>query len=363
MDSLTYLHGKPAINVDIRTHNADFQVQEILPFLPSGEGEHHLLHIRKNGLTTVMVAKQLAEFAKVHPKEVTYAGQKDKNAITEQWFGVRIPGKETPDWASLNSDELTILTSSRHGKKLRIGALSGNRFKLTLRQVSDVPGLLTRVALLADTGVPNYFGEQRFGHNGSNLRGALAMFAGRKVKDRNKRSMYLSASRSDLFNQVVSQRLQEHGTQVLAGDCVMLSGSRSFFTVEQWDDTLMARLAQKDIQLSAPLWGRGSLACVDEALAFEEAALVNYQAQRLGLEQAGLDQERRSLLLRPEGLKAIAVSDDVVQLEFMLPAGCFATAVLRELCQYQDVQEMQFQALMAEKDRLKQEAQQDADPR
>ncbi|QDF68600.1 tRNA pseudouridine(13) synthase TruD [Shewanella sp. SNU WT4] len=362
MNSLTYLHGKPAITVDIRTENADFQVQEILPFLPSGEGEHHLLHIRKNGLTTVMVAKLLAEFAKVHPKEVTYAGQKDKNAITEQWFGVRIPGKDTPEWAQLNSDEITILASSRHGKKLRIGALSGNRFQLVLRQVSDVDALLERVAVLAETGVPNYFGEQRFGHNGSNLRGALAMFGGRKVKDRNKRSMYLSASRSDLFNQVVSSRLAQHGTQPLTGDCVMLSGSRSFFTVELWDDTLTERLAEKDIQLSAPLWGRGALPSQADALALEQAALVDYAAHCNGLEQAGLDQERRTLLLRPEGLKAKALDNDTVQLEFMLPAGCFATAVLRELCEYQDVQEMQFQALMAEKDKLKQEAQQDADP-
>ncbi len=350
MIELTYLYGKPGITADLRTHNADFQVQEILPFLPSGEGEHHLLHIRKDGLNTVQVAKMLAEFARVHPKEVTYAGQKDKNALTEQWFGVRIPGKETPDWQAMNSESLTVLSSARHAKKLRIGALAGNRFKLTLRNVSDMAGMQARIDQVKQ-GVPNYFGEQRFGHDGRNLDQGRKMFAGRKVKDRNKRSMYLSAVRSNLFNLIASERLAQKGTDVLAGDCVMLAGTRSFFVAEQWDETLTRRLAERDILLSAPLWGRGALPSQAEAAEFEQAVISKYElaADCDGLEKAGLEQERRNLLLCPEMMKYTVLDDSTIQLEFMLPSGCFATSVLRELCKYEDVQERLFQEYLAAK--------------
>ncbi|NMH65785.1 tRNA pseudouridine(13) synthase TruD [Shewanella salipaludis] len=346
MSELHYLYGKPAAKADLRTHNGDFIVKEILPFSPTGEGEHHMLHVRKEGLNTVQVAEMLAKFAKVHPKEVTFAGQKDKNAITEQWFGVRIPGKDTPDWASLNSDKLTILTSSRHSKKLRTGALLGNRFILTLRNVTDIADVVTRLVSVAKTGVPNYFGEQRFGHDGKNLVLGRQMLAGRKVKDRNKRSMYLSAVRSHLFNQVVSYRLSQHGITPMAGDCVMLSGSKSFFVAEQWDEVVVKRLAEKDIQLSAPLWGRGQILPKGEAAAMETLAVSELSEDCYGLEHAGLEQERRPLLLEPQGLK-YQVQDDVMTLEFVLPAGSFATSLLRELFDYQDVKERQWQESVA----------------
>ncbi|ABL99247.1 tRNA pseudouridine(13) synthase TruD [Shewanella amazonensis] len=349
MTELTYLYGKPAVSADIRTHNSDFQVKEILPFLPDGEGEHHLLHIRKDGLNTAQVAEMISRFAKVHPKEVTFAGQKDKNAITEQWFGVRIPGKETPDWAAMSNEQMQVLSFARHGKKLRTGALSGNRFTLVLRNVSDPEALVARLELVRDGGVPNYFGEQRFGHDGGNLVKARQMFEGRKVKDRNKRSLYLSAVRSELFNQVASARLARFGTAPIEGDCVMLSGSRSFFTAESWDDSLNKRLAEQDIQLSAPLWGRGEQLAKGDAAALESSVLAAYELERNGLEKEGLTQERRALLLRPEQL-SFKLDGDALTLDFCLPAGAFATSVLRELCEYTDIKELEWRRAVAERD-------------
>ncbi|GIU43960.1 tRNA pseudouridine(13) synthase TruD [Shewanella algidipiscicola] len=346
MSSLHYLHGQPQASADLRTHNRDFIVEEILPFLPTGEGEHHMLHVRKEGLNTADVAKMLSSFAKVHPKEVTFAGQKDKHAITEQWFGVRIPGKETPKWDELNSEQLTILSSSRHSKKLRTGALVGNRFTLTLRAVSDIADVIKRIELVKQTGVPNYFGEQRFGHDGKNLIFGRQMLAGRNVKDRNKRSMYLSAVRSNLYNAVVSARLAKYGTQVLEGDCVMLAGSKSYFVANPWDEALLERLAQKDIQLSAPLWGRGQPLSQAEALAFETSISEQFAEDCHGLEQAGLNQERRTLLLEPQHL-SYETDEDVLVIKFILPAGCFATSLLRELVDYQDVNEREFNARRA----------------
>ncbi|ABV86516.1 tRNA pseudouridine(13) synthase TruD [Shewanella pealeana] len=346
MSELHYLYGKPTSTADLRTHNSDFQVQEILPFAPTGEGEHHLLHIRKEGLNTVEVAKMLSGFAHVHPKEVTYAGQKDKHAITEQWFGVRIPGKETPNWEQLNSEQITVLSSSRHSKKLRIGALAGNRFTLTLRNVSDMSDVVARIEKIGEQGVPNYFGEQRFGHDGKNLIFGRQMFTGRKVKDRNKRSMYLSAVRSNLFNMAVSTRLAQHGTGTLTGDCVMLAGSKSYFVAEQWDETLVERLAKKDIQLSAPLWGRGLPLAQAEAAECEAQALESLATDKDGLEHAGLSQERRALLLEPQHLQ-YEVDEDTIILKFALPSGSYATSVLRELFVYQDVQEVARKQMLA----------------
>ncbi|PKH33326.1 tRNA pseudouridine(13) synthase TruD [Shewanella sp. ALD9] len=348
MKELHYLFGKPISQADLRTNNSDFIVKEILPFTPTGEGEHHMLHVRKNGMNTVYVAEILAKFAKVHPKEVTYAGQKDKNAITEQWFGIRIPGKETPEWTELNDDKLTILSSSRHSKKLRIGALLGNRFVLTLRNINDTADVESRLQQIAKLGVPNYFGEQRFGHDGKNLiLGRQMLSGGRNIKDRHKRSMYLSAVRSNIFNQVVSFRLANHQVDTVAGDCVMLAGSKSYFTAEVWDDVLNSRLAEKDIQLSAPLWGRGTPLAQGEALALELTPLAELSADLQGLEEAGLSQERRPLLLEPQGMKWQFDADTLI-LEFVLPAGSYATSVLRELADYQDVQESQRKVMVAE---------------
>jgi tRNA pseudouridine13 synthase len=348
MKELHYLFGKPISQADLRTHNSDFIVKEILPFTPTGEGEHHMLHVRKNGMNTVYVAEILAKFAKVHPKEVTFAGQKDKNAITEQWFGVRIPGKETPQWTELNNEKLTILSSSRHSKKLRIGALIGNRFVLTLRNITDIADVETRLQQIAKLGVPNYFGEQRFGHDGKNLiLGRQMLSGGRNVKDRHKRSMYLSAVRSNVFNQVVSFRLANHHTDTLAGDCVMLAGSKSYFTAETWDEVLNSRLAEKDIQLSAPLWGKGIPLAQAEALAVELTPLTDLSTDLQGLEDAGLSQERRPLLLEPQGIKW-QFEANILTLEFVLPAGSYATSMLRELADYQDIQESQRKEMVAD---------------
>ncbi|MCH1925476.1 tRNA pseudouridine(13) synthase TruD [Shewanella sp. C32] len=350
MNTLTYLHGAPLTTADIRTENADFVVQEILPFTMTGEGEHHLLYIQKDGLNTVEVAERLSKFAKVHPRDVSYAGQKDKNAITEQWFCVRIPGKETPDWHNLNGERLTVLQAVRHNKKLRIGALSGNRFKLTLRNVVGMDALLERLAQVKQLGVPNYFGEQRFGNDGANIQKARDMFAGKKVKSSNQKAMFLSAMRSLVFNQVVTQRLAQHQLQPLAGDCVMLAGSRSFFTVEQWDDELLGRLTSRDIQLSAPLWGDGELPSASDAAAVELAALAGYESDLAGLEKYDLKQERRPLLLLADNFSWQQLNDDAITLDFVLPAGAFATSVLRELAQYQDMADVRRQQWLAERE-------------
>lgn len=329
-----YLHGEPECSGRLKAAPEDFIVREDLGFLPCGEGEHILLHIRKRGQNTQWVARELARLAGVAQRDVTWAGLKDRHAVTEQWFGVHLPGKTEPDFSSLESDDIQILARARHNKKLKTGALKGNWFELTVTELTDQDSLESRLAAIAARGVPNYFGDQRFGHHFGNLDQARAMFNGRRIKDRNKRSLYLSAARSYLFNLAASKRLAAGlGEQLLAGDCLMLSGTQSFFTLNEdnpLDDAMQARFAEGDVRISSPMWGRGRLPSVDAAAELELSALNEQEDICQGLEAQGLKQERRALLLKPQDM-SWQLEQGRLRLSFWLPAGSYATSLVREL--------------------------------
>ena len=138
-DHWHYLHGTPITAGQLKAHPQDFVVREILGYEPCGEGEHIYLWCRKTGLNTAYIAEQIAKFCQLPLRAITYAGRKDKHAVTEQWFGVHQPGKKQFDWSALQLDGLEILHSQRHNKKLRTGVLKGNRFELLLRNVSESP--------------------------------------------------------------------------------------------------------------------------------------------------------------------------------------------------------------------------------
>ncbi|WP_019933182.1 tRNA pseudouridine(13) synthase TruD [Oceanimonas smirnovii] len=342
MNNWHYLHGEPTVSGRLKAEPEHFIVREDLGFVPGGEGEHIFLHIRKRGQNTQWIARDLAKLAGVAQRDVTWAGLKDRHAVTEQWFGVHLPGKEMPDFSPLESDDVQILAIARHNKKLKTGALKGNWFELTLTELDGEGDLDARLQAIGKRGVPNYFGDQRFGHNGGNIEQARAMFGGKRIKDRNKRSMYLSAARSYLFNLAASQRLAEgRGEQLLNGDCVMLAGSQSFFTLNDdnpLNEDIQARFASGDIRLSAPLWGRGRLPAEDEAGTLEQTALEGQQALMAGLEANGLKQERRALLLKPEQL-SWQRDGDRLTLSFWLPAGTYATSLVRELIKEKELHE------------------------
>lgn len=342
MNNWHYLHGEPTVSGRLKAEPEHFIVREDLGFAPGGEGEHIFLHIRKRGQNTQWIARDLAKLAGVAQRDVTWAGLKDRHAVTEQWFGVHLPGKEMPDFSPLESDDVQIMAIARHNKKLKTGALKGNWFELTLTELDGEGDLDARLQAIGKRGVPNYFGDQRFGHNGGNIEQARAMFGGKRIKDRNKRSMYLSAARSYLFNLAASQRLAEgRGEQLLNGDCVMLAGSQSFFTLNDdnpLNEDIQARFASGDIRLSAPLWGRGRLPAEDEAGTLEQTALEGQQALMAGLEANGLKQERRALLLKPEQL-SWQRDGDRLTLSFWLPAGTYATSLVRELIKEKELHE------------------------
>lgn len=340
MITLPYAHGGPPLLARLRATQEDFVVDELQDIVPDGAGEHAWLVVRKRGANTDWVAKGLARFAGVSPMDVSYAGIKDRHAVTTQAFTVHLPGRPSPDWAQLGLDGVEVIEHSRHGRKLKRGALRGNRFRIVLREVNGnrdaAEGALTAIAA---RGVPNYFGEQRFGLGGANVERAERMFTGegRQRMDRNLRSMLLSAARSQLFNAVLAERVRRDcWDRGLAGEIWSLAGSRSWFGPEADSAALAERLASGDIHTSGPLWGKGVLPCADEALAIEEAVCAEYATLRAGLERAGLEQERRALRLIPQSLRWNWVDADALQLEFELPPGTYATVVLREVADWAD---------------------------
>ncbi len=334
LDHLPHAHGGPAGSGILRATPEDFEVEEVAGFAPDGEGQHVLLWVQKRNTNTDWLAGQLARFAGVKRRDVSYAGLKDRRALARQWFSVDLAGREAPDWSALGLDDVTVLRADRHRRKLRRGALEGNRFRIVVRELdADPAALAERLEAVRLEGVPNYFGEQRFGRDGGNLQAAEAMFQGKRVRDRHRRGLYLSAARAWLFNDVLAVRITAgNWNRPLAGEVMMLAGSRSHFLVEAADAELERRVHEFDIHPTGPLWGRGELPTRAAAREVEAELPRRHPIFCRGLEQAGLEQERRPLRLPVPDLHWTHDPDArTLTLTFSLPAGAYATTVLREI--------------------------------
>ena len=334
MSGRSRAHGAPVLSARIRVAPEDFFVEELPAFEPSGAGEHLLLTIEKRGMTTAFAARQVAAWAGVPESSIGHAGLKDRHALTRQRISVWLPKKVAPGFDTLESGDLRVLAHAWHARKLPRGALAGNRFVLLLRDVAgDRDAIEARLRMIASRGVPNHFGEQRFGRGGGNVQQAIAMFAGRRVA-REQRSLLLSAARSELFNRVLDARVQAGSwDRGLEGEVWMLDGSRSVFGPEALSPELEARREAFDIHPTGPLWGEGEPRTSGAARAIELDALQGDSAARLrlGLERAGLKQERRALRLRPQELAWDWHGPGTLALRFALPPGAYATTVLHEL--------------------------------
>ena len=331
-EALPFAHGGPPLRGVMRAQPEDFFVDEMLGFEPEGNGEHVFVHVEKTGANTDWVGKQLARFAGVAPMAVSWSGMKDRHAVTRQWFSVQLPGKTDPDWLAFNIDGVKVLDARRHNRKLKRGAHRGNRFQIRLRGISgDRDVAKARIEVIAAQGVPNYFGEQRFGRGGDNLDLARALFAGRRLP-REQRSFALSAARSHLFNRILAARVADGSwNQARDGDVFMLAGTHSVFGPEPVDDALRERMNRLDIHPTGAMWGRGKLRSSNAVAELESSIAVTDADLADGLVRNDLDQQRRALRLLATGLIATWEDDDVI-LDFSLESGAFATVVIRELC-------------------------------
>ena len=312
-------HGAPLFSATIRSRPEDFEVTEVLGWALSGDGELDYLWIEKTGANTEWVARQLARHADMPAKDVGYAGLKDRHAVTRQWFSV--PRWNAPDWSALDLDGVRAVETGRHQKKLRRGAHQANQFRIVLRSEHlgpHVDALAGRIRTIRAEGVPNYFGEQRFGRDGANLELADAWASGKRLP-RHKRSLAISTIRSFLFNEELDERVR-NGTwkQLQAGDKANLDGTGSVFDVGTLDEELERRCAEMD---SHPAGVRAGEGCE-----------VGPAAWRTALGKARVEPGSRSLRLRV-GDAQCTVENGKATLSFTLPRGAFATAVIREICQ------------------------------
>lgn len=320
----------PVASARLRVTLEDFAVVELPAFEPMGHGEHLLVRVRKRGANTDWIASQLARWAQVPRSAVGYAGRKDRYASAEQWFSLHLPGRANPEPSLLQLPELELLQLVRHNRKLRRGALRGNRFQIVLREVSGEPKRVDRALnSVAATGYPNYFGDQRFGVGGVNLApwtdGGWAL-----SRNRTLRGLQLSAARSLLFNRVLARRVREGSwDQALEGEVLFLNGTQRWFRCDQEPDAeLRRRVAQQDLHPSGPLWGAGELPSAGTVRSIERSAAASLDALRQSLEQIGMRQERRALRARAHSLRWSWLDPSTLRMDFELARGCFATSFL-----------------------------------
>lgn len=324
--------GTPCGMAVLKATAEDFQVSEVLDIELSGSGEHLWLWTEKRNLNTEEAVRILAKAYSVAQRQIGYAGLKDRQALTRQWFSVHLPGREV-DVACLQHPQLKILDAQRHQRKLQRGAHSANRFVLRLSSFSGQPEQIEqRLQQLAHAGVPNYFGLQRFGYQGRNLEQARSFAADESLpRSRNLRSRLLSTARSALFNKILARRVADGSwNQVLRGDALSFTGSRSFFLADEQSQT-DSRLEALDLHPTAALWGQGELPVTGQVRELEQELADSESALCHWLEHAGLKQERRSLRMPVRELNWHWPEPDCLELEFVLATGCYATAVVREL--------------------------------
>ena len=346
----------------------DFVVNERLEVDFTDAGEHLWLHIKKSGINTAYLAKLLSEWADIPLRDVGYSGLKDRQALTTQWFSLRLPKKQKPDsdFAPVDIKEhetVKIIAEHWHNKKLNRGTHNANQFVITLRDIEfakdqtlgDKSSVEQHLQTISKTGVPNYFGPQRFGFGGNNIREALNLFARplkstSSAKKKNKRksavreqnSMELSAARSLIFNQILAARVQDGSWNTgLNGEVFNLNGSGSIFASEHMDETLQARLASGDIHPTAVMWGAGNNKVAGEAAKLENTVVQQdalLAALATGLEQREVKAQRRALRLPVEDLSwRWADEQDGEQtlvLSFTLTTGSFATSVLASVVEH-----------------------------
>lgn len=317
-----------------KSHDDDFQVDEVLGFNPSGDGEHCLLWIEKRGRNTNDVATDLAERLGMRRRLVSHCGLKDKHAVTRQWFSIHLPGKPSPSAEDFDIDGVRVLSVTRNLRKLQRGAHDANQFTIRLRDFGVAKDAVSqRWNDMATRGVPNYFGPQRFGHNGANVDRAVKMFAGEnEVRDRALRGILISAARSFLFNAVVAVRVSD-GTwdTPLSGEVFGFANNRSLVLPDNLHGDEGQRFVDGDLELTAPLWGQGDLQSEDETERLEQTVVQHKAQLATGLQQLNLRQERRVMRLKPTNSQLTWETDSQLVLRFQLPKGTYATTMLREL--------------------------------
>jgi tRNA pseudouridine13 synthase len=394
---LAYLTADlPGSGGTIRKTPEDFEVTEIPLYGASGEGEFLFLLVRKRGMGTFEAVRRLGNALDVPEREIGYAGLKDARAVTTQWLSVPAACEERA--RSLDVQGIQVLDARRHGNKLRIGHLRGNRFSIAVRGAP--PGGAERAAAALDVllrrGAPNYFGEQRFGARGAShlygesilrrdydtflkrflggpaggerdpciLASRTAFDEGRfeeafkamptrrraekkclhallRFRDAERacmaipkrmRQMYVSSFQSALFNRALERRVL--GIDRLEdGDLAFVHRSYRFFPVAEAARE-QPRCTAFEISPSGPIFGSrtplpgGAPGAMENEILKDSGLDLSHFEPHGGLR---FDGSRRSLRIAIKEAVLAPLDRHAFRVEFVLPSGSFATAVLREI--------------------------------
>lgn len=334
LPDLPWGYGRPGSTGRIKVVPEDFQVEEQLGFEPAGDGEHLFLWVEKRGQTTERVAETLARLAAIPRNRISYAGLKDRQALTRQWFSLHLPGQPTPPWRDWQDPSFTVQNANWHLRKLKKGAHKSNRFTIRIRDFSgDRLDLERRLRQIGASGFPNYFGPQRFGRDGDNVTRAMAWLKGRmQIRSRHLQGLYLSSVRAYLFNEVLAARiLRQTWNRPIEGDRLMFDGSGAFFKVESIDSSIEARVAQLLVHPTGPLWGNDGHRGEGAGPELEWEIADRHRVLSQALEDQGFKPARRPLRCRIEELQWEWLGGGDLTIGFRLGAGSYATSMLREL--------------------------------
>ena len=313
----------------------DFLVDEVPLYAPSGSGEHLYVRLRKRSRTTKDLIRAVANAAGVPPQEIGTAGMKDKHAVTTQWVSLPARTAKSPDSWTLG-EAFEIVETSRHTNKLRTGHLSANRFRIRLVGVGDeAPNLARAIASrIAERGLPNYFGAQRFGTRGDNLDTATEWALAEKPRriPPFERKLFPSVLQAEVFNRYVLGRIREPLEKPLVGEVVRLEGSRAMFVVDKPDEE-MERWRELDIVPTGPIFGPKMKPASGKPLELERAALGELGLGDVALSLIGrlADGTRRDLFVRPSDVDIVQDGPGRLVASFVLPSGSYATLLVREL--------------------------------
>lgn len=344
--------------VGVKTQPEDFVVEELPLYAPSGSGTHLWFWIEKRNLSTFDALRKLAQALKKRPADGGSAGLKDTKGVTRQWLTFEHVAPDLERAASEGKlelgDQLRVLRVTRHANKLKRGHAGGNRFEILLR----AEGPETSASLRAEAervlpelhrrGVPNYFGPQRFGRDGQNallgrllVRGELDAYAeaaqagglrGPRARDKKLMNLFVNAFQAELFNAALARRMPEIDA-LWDGDLAFLHRNGAVFAVPQAADE-QPRCAALEISPSGPLFGPKLLFPAGKQEAIERAVLAEsgVTLEDFGRPEAGRQPgARRPLRVPLLDAPTVEAAPEGVRLAFALPAGSYATVVLREI--------------------------------
>lgn len=336
--SLPYLTADvPGIPGVLRVALEDFVVDEMSAYELSGSGEHVYIHFEKRDLTTPEAMRRLIRALGAEPRAAGYAGLKDRRAVTRQWASFALKDDSVARALGDTLEGIRVLEVTRHGNKLRTGHLRGNRFALRLREVplgreAEVAAVLARLAI---EGIPNFYGEQRFGRDAQNVAEARRWIVDgqRPPRDAFRRKLLVSSLQSELFNDVLAARLRDGlFAQAVDGDLLRKEDSGGLFTTDDLADA-SARVSAFEVSPTGPMFGAKMRWPERASREREERVLAAAGLTAAHLDGFARDGEgtRRPLRVRPLDVAVETEAPGVVLLRFTLPKGAYATVVLREV--------------------------------